>query len=180
MNRTTILLPLLCVVTASCASKNPLVATGTLTTAQARAIDSAASEIPKLVADHSVTYWRRSVEQHTNALVAGGNTNLASVLALVCELTAEEEAKARETRRALTKAFSKLNAQATKDYGGKETQELYQQFMLDTEKMTVDMTDKSFTQSRDQLIEKYYREAIERTPNKILEDTGTSAPDPQD
>jgi len=159
---TTISLQLLCVLATSCATRPVGVATGTLSTEQARAIQQTSDTATRLTRDNSLALWRAAVGERTHALVRGGHTDLNQVKALVCEQTAEEESEALQQRLAWSELLHSISAQTARKFTDGGTKNPTEEFSTQMKDALREMAEKSFMKSRDELIDKHYWEAVKK------------------
>lgn len=173
---TTIILCTSMAVLTSCVSRpGPAASTGSITPAQAAAARRISNSTSKaLTKQGSITAWRTAVETHTRSLVASGQTDIDQVKRLVCEQTAAEEAAARQDQLAWVDLMRNLATPNT-DPGAAA---LLKDAAPSTEATLRDVYEKSFSRTRDALIEKIFKESTAK-PGQATPAAGSPVAAPQ-
>lgn len=91
---------------------------------------------------------------------------MAEIKKLVCEQTAQEELRAREHRLAWAELMHTVTLQTLKETSGGDVKGLTEQVDLKVKETMREALDKSFTESRNKLIEEHYREVMKETSRR--------------
>ncbi len=166
----------LLLLTASCsAPKTPGCSTGNvLVEARADSISVRAGAIERVIKDNSISMWRESVAEQTRFAVEEGNRDLEDVRRLVCERTKDAEAKARKLRLAIVEAIDTVFVQTREEIVDVE-EELIAEMNEAARDSLYKMADAEFTKRRDELIERYFKEAMEQAASVPPSDKGDDA-----